>query len=404
MNKQFRVMMVALLCAAVLAAGVVSAFGATRSDSGSASTSVGLEAAKTLSTITGVAISPLLGVGAIGAYQWWKAPSERRGRLSWFAQPWFWIPALLLAALVGVKDVVGTATPTALKKPFDVAETVENKVSGLIAAGAFVPLIISVFPSGGGSSLGLSDYGFAAISAGSIGNLLLVPFAIIAFAIVWLLSHAINILILISPFTTLDTGLKAFRLFILGSVTLTSFTNPYVGAFLCVLIILLGWFMAGWTLRLTVLGTVYSWDFFTLRRHRFVPQPNGNWMFLAREMEKVPVRTYGRLFAEEGKLRFEYRPLLVLPKKVFELPAGEYAVGRGFFYPEIGMIEGEGLRTAFILPPRYRGHEAETAKAAGITKVCDVGLRKGLKAAWNWMKSLFMGRSEPDEPQLTLAG
>lgn len=403
MTRQFRLVIAITLCSVVLAAGIVSAFGATRTDPATRSTNMGIEAAKTLSTITGVAISPLLGVGTIGAYQWWKAPSEKRGNLSWFAQPWFWIPALLLVGLVAAKDVFGTAAPTALKKPFDVAETVENKLSGLIAAGAFVPLIISVFPSGNEGSMGLSDFGFAAISGGSIGNLLLVPFAIIAFAVVWLLGHAINILILISPFTTLDAGLKAFRLFLLGSVTVTSFTNPYVGAFLCALIILAGWFLAGWTIRLTVLGTVYSWDFFTLRRHRFVPEPNGNWMFLAREMDKVPVRTYGRLFAGEGKLRFEYRPLLVMPKRTLELPDGDYAVGRGFFYPEIGRVEGEGLRTTLILPPRYRGHEAETAKAAGISKVCDVGLRKGLKAAWSWMKTLFMGRVEPDQPELTLS-
>lgn len=402
MNKQFRVVLVAMLCATVLAAGVVSAFGATKGSSTTKSTSAGLEAAKTLSMITGVAISPLLGVGAVGAYQWWKAPSAERGRLNWFAQPWFWMPALVLVGLVGAKDVFGTAAPTALKKPFDVAETVENKLSGLVAAGAFVPLVVSVFPSAGDGSMGLSDYGFAAINGASIGNLLLVPFAVLAFALVWLLGHAINILILISPFTTLDAGLKGLRLLLLGSVTLTSFTNPYVGAVLCGFIVLLGWFLAGWTIRLTVLGTVYSWDFFTLRRHRFVPQENGNWMFLAREISKVPVRTYGRLVAAEGKLRFEYRPLLVLPQKVLDLPEGDYAVGRGFFYPEIGRVEGEGLRTMLVLPPRYKGHEAEAAKAAGITRVCDVGLRKGLKAAWNWMKSLFMGKVDTEEPQLTL--
>jgi hypothetical protein len=186
--------------------------------------------------ITGVAISPLLGVGAVGAYTWWNAPVEKRARLDWYAQPWFWIPALLLVALIGVKDILGTAAPTALKKPFDIAEIIENKISGLVAAGAFLPLIISVFPeSAGGGTEALQHSvfaagGFAAIDAGTIGNLLLTPLAIALFIVVWLASHAINILILLSPFTSLDTALKGLRIGMLGLVSGTAFLNPYLGA------------------------------------------------------------------------------------------------------------------------------------------------------------------------------
>jgi len=107
----------------------------------------GVEAAKTLSTVTGVAISPLLGVGAVGAYEYYKTPAEKRAKLHWYAQPAFFIPALLIVLLVAAKDVMGTAAPTALKKPFDVAETVENKISGMVAAGTFVPFIVTIFPT-----------------------------------------------------------------------------------------------------------------------------------------------------------------------------------------------------------------------------------------------------------------
>lgn len=303
------------------------------------------------------------------------------------------MPALALVALVAAKDVFGTAAPTALKKPFDVAETLENKISGLVAAGAFVPLIFSIFPEAPGNGSGgadLATMGFAAINGSSIGNAVLVPFAILAFVLVWLAGHAINILILISPFTTLDAALKSFRLLLLGAVTATSFANPYVGAVLCGIIILIAYFIAGWTFRLTVLGTIFTWDFFTLRRHRFTPETEKNWMFTAQPMKDTPVRTYGKLCrTPDGKLLFEYRPWLVLRCRELEMPAGDYAVGRGLFYPEIGRIEGERLQGMLILPPRYRGHESQVAKANGINTVVDVGLRKGLKAAWHWMKELF---------------
>ena len=89
--------------------------------------------AQTISTITGVAISPLLGMGAVGAWQYfkWQGTAEStRGPLPWYANPLFWLPALLIVGLVGAKDVFGTAAPSALKKPFDIAELLENKISG----------------------------------------------------------------------------------------------------------------------------------------------------------------------------------------------------------------------------------------------------------------------------------
>ena len=44
-----------------------------------------------------------------------------------------------------------------------------------------------------------------------------------------------------------------------------------------------------------------------------------------------------------------------------------------------------------LLPPRYRGHEAELAKIYGLAGVRDVGLR----AAWAWIKSMFGFKAQP---------
>jgi hypothetical protein len=389
-----------LACLPIILA-LLLGFATTTHAAQKAQTSAGVEAAKTLSTVTGVAISPLLGVGAVGAYEWWQAPAAQRPKLHWYAQPYFWIPALLLVALVAAKDIFGTAAPTALKKPFDVAEALENKVSGMVAAGTFIPFMVTIFPKATEqTSAVLSQAGFAAITLPDIGNWLLVPFAIAIFLVVWLASHAINILILISPFTTVDAALKSLRMSVLGLVTMTAWVNPWVGALFSALIVLFAWMISGWAFRLLVLGSVFSWDFFTFRRHRFLPVANGNWMFAARARGDMPIRTYGRLFSDlSGKRTFEYRPWLVLPKKTMELPAGDYAVGEGLFYPEIMRVEGEEEKTLFILPPRYRGHEADIAKACVLTDIRDVGLRKGIKSIGRAMKSLFgVGQSRPALP------
>jgi hypothetical protein len=382
--------MLRLGCVGLLWLTLVSAATAAENRS-SKSTAPGLEAAKTLSTVTGVAISPLLGVSAVGAYQWYQTPSEQRGKLHWYAQPYFWIPALLLVGFITAKDVLGTAAPTALKKPFDVAEAVENKVSGMVAAGTFVPFMVTVFPTAADQTAqALNQAGFAAISGGDILNWLLVPFALAIFFIVWLSSHAINILILISPFTTVDAALKSFRASILGLVTVTAWINPWVGAFFSLVVIVIAWFIAGWAFRLLILGTVYSWDFFTLRRHRFLPSVNLNWMFAARAIGDVPIRTYGQLNTDAtGKRTFEYRPWLVLPKRTLELPPGNYAIGRALFFPEVLTVNGEDTKSLFSLPPRYKGHEAELARAAGITDIREVGLLKGFKAIGGAFRALF---------------
>lgn len=359
----------------------------------------GYEAAQTISMITGVAISPLLGVGAVGCYEYFKTmsqPKEERRPLHWYAQPWFWLPALLIVGLVMFKDVAGTAAPTVLKKPMDVAEAVENKVSGLIAAGAFVPLVTQFVPDAAANSAQLGALGFAALDLSSVLNTLMVPFAIAAFVIVWLASHAINILILISPFTTVDMALKSFRVFLLSLVTATHFINPYFGALFSLALIVVAYFIAGWSFRLLVMGNVFIWDYLTFRRLRFTPKANGNAMFTGCKIGQAPIRTYGRLFMDDqGALRFEYRPWLFLPKKTLPLPPGQYAVGRGLFYPEILKIEAqEEPRTLFILPPHYRTHEEEVRRVYQFGPVQDVGLLKGFKAVWNWLKGLFGFKSK----------
>jgi hypothetical protein len=349
--------------------------------------------ADAVSTLTGVAISPLLGASAYGAVKYWRTPADKRANLPWFAQPWFWVPALLLVAACFLKDSAGTALPTALKKPFDVLEALENKLSGLIATGAFAPLIILMMNDVAGTSAsGLSGAGLATVDFTWLQNLLLVPAGMAAFFVVFLASHAINILILLSPFTTVDAALKAFRLTLLGSVVVTAQMHPWLGALWALALIFLAACIAGWSFRLSHLGLVFIWDFLTRRHKRFRPDPASNPVFLGRKLQRVPTRTYGRLTRDAaGKLLFSYRPWLVGPLRTCELPQGRYAPGRGLFYSELMRLEGDAAKTVLLLPPRYRGHEPELERIYGLEATRDVGLR----AAWKWLRELFAGRSQP---------
>lgn len=378
----------------------------------------GTELAQTLSQITGVAISPLLGTGAVGAWRYLSTPEAKRAQLPWFAQPWFWVPALLLVGLVCAKDSLGPVTPTALKKPLDVMEVMENKISGLIAVGAFVPLVVNLMHAVGGEAPGTTGAGagvaldpaaagLAAATASPVVNALLTPFAMIAFVVVWLLGHVFNVLILLSPFTTVDTALKLLRTALLGTVVGTAFVNPWIGGVWALAIIVVGAVLAGWSFRLTCLGSVFLFDILSRRRRRFRPDPAAHWMFLARDLGDVPQRSYGRLSRGTGDddrtagLQFRYRPFLIGRERTVGLPEGEYCVGRGLIYADLLRLEGNDARRFGILPPRYRGHEDEVTRICRLAPPRDVGIR----AVWTALKELFgLGASTavpaPASPQV----
>ena len=285
-----------------------------------------------------------------------------------------------------------------MKKPLDVADAIEHKISGLIATGAFVPLVIAVFPPAepDASLPGASGF-LAAIDLSWLGNGLLVPVAMLTFFMVLLASNAINVLILLSPFAIVDIALKGFRLLVLLTVTATAFLNPWLGAVWALIIIGIAYFIAGWSFRLSHFGWVFVWEFVTLRRKRFHPDSSVNRLFLARKINKVPARTYGKLLRDErGSLLLKYRPWLVLPERVLVLPEGQYAVAKGLFYSQIMRVEGQGLAAAMLLPPRYRGHEEELVAIYGLAGVRDAGLR----AAFRWFKDL-LGFQRPASVNLT---
>lgn len=352
--------------------------------------------ATAVTTITGIAISPLLGTAGYGAYRYMSASSDAaRDALPWFAKIKFWLPALLLVGICAAKDSFGAMLPPGTKKPLDVLETIENKVSGLVAAGAVIPMTMDFF-----TGIIFGDTAVAATplpaslamipvaSMDSLFSILTVPFAVVVFVFVWMASHAINVLILLSPWGAIDAVLKSGRAALLALLALSNNIDPKIGAALSLVVIVVAYFTAGWAFRLTVFGTIFSWEFVTRRKRRFTPALNHNIMFTGGNFPGVPVRTYGRLAQRaDDMLEFTYRPWLFLAPRTVTLPVGaeKLAVGRGLF---LSSVTANDTETLFLLPPRYRGHEealVATYRMAG-------GVRPaGLRHAWSVMKELFGG-------------
>jgi hypothetical protein len=47
------------------------------------------------------------------------------------------------------------------------------------------------------------------------------------------------------------------------------------------------------------------------------------------------------------------------------------------------------------LPPRFLSHEEEVTRIYGLEPVQDIGLVKGFKALWLWLKDRFGFRTRP---------
>ncbi len=309
----------------------------------------------------------------------------------------FWLPALLIVGLCAAKDAMGTTLAPGLKKPLDVLETIENKLSALVAAGAVVPFVLEGFSKvvddakTVSASPAFGPDGLAMLSLGStefawVVSALTILLGLAVFAVVWMASHALQVLILLSPWGAIDAALKAMRTGLLGLIALGAIVNPWLGAALSVVVISVAWLLAGWAYRLTVFGSIFCWDFATRRSGRFSPRENDNPMFAGPKLAGVPIRALGRLVMRSGGgLEFYYRPWPWLPERRAIVPERTaLAVGRGFFFSTV--LAGE--ETILLLPPRYRGHEAVLVRAylmgGGIR---DAGMRK----AWTTLRELFGG-------------
>jgi hypothetical protein len=353
-----------------------------------------------ITEITGVAISPLLGVSSVGAWRYWKTPAAGRASLPWYAQPWAWGTGLALLALCFLKDSLGTAVPGVLKKPFDMVELFENKASALVASGAFVPLVAQEMVKHLQAERALevpvasiAALGFAGIDAAW----LIVPAAVIAFLLVWICSHAINVLIILSPFSTLDALLKLARTGVLASVGLVYVIAPWLAAALCLVIIAIAAWLAPAALRLAIFGSRYAADILLPWRGRKRATPEQPHAFTLGRVAGLPPRTGGRMvLLDDGSAVFRYRRWCVLDERTIPLPDGTRHLEKGLLSPAlVHRAGGEEMKLLLFLP-RYRGHEEGMVGHLKLHGVREHSLARGFAALKEWVRGILRrGDVEP---------
>jgi hypothetical protein len=360
----------------------------------------GVALAQGITEITGVAISPLLGVSSVGAWRYWKTPAAGRAALPWYAQPWAWGTGLALLALCFLKDSLGTALPGLLKKPFDMVELFEDKASALVASGAFVPLVAQEMATHWQAeramevpTASIAGLGFVGVDAAWW----IVPVAVAAFLVVWICSHAINVLIILSPFSTLDALLKLMRTGLLASVGLVYLIAPWLAAAICLGIIAVAAWLAPSALRLAIFGARYAADILLPWRGRKRATPERPHAFTLGRVAGLPPRTGGRMvLLEDGTMVFRYRRWCVLDERTIPLPDGMRHVERGLLSPALIHRAGAQEMKVLLFLPRYRGHEESMAGHLKLHGVREHSMARGFAALKQWLRGILQrGEARP---------
>jgi hypothetical protein len=360
-----------------------------------------------VSTVTSVAISPLLGVCLLGAWDYFHTPAAQRARLPFYNFPAFWIPISLLLILIFVKDTVGGFAPL-IKKPLDAIEVLLLNKASLVIIG-FPVLFHQIEQVAGVSSLKrlfagiLSSFDPVVYAAGSAsgmvdtaGHITLTVLAIVvgsaALIVVWLLGHSIDVLLLLSPFPFLDVVLKGLRVAVFAALVGTSLVSRSAGLALSLILILICALCAGWAFRLALFGSVFAWDLLRtmiLGLKRTPDVDRGIRCFSVGRRSRIRKRTFGRLVVSpERKLEFCYRRLGFGPSRRVELPGEvQYEVGRGLFQPSLIVKESgnDKHRILFRMLPGYRGSEEALCQTLGLGEVYDIRVPSGLRAFWKWL-------------------
>jgi hypothetical protein len=356
--------------------------------------------AHTFAQTTELAISPLLAFTALSAWKWLNADQAGRSALPFFAQPWCWGPALVLLLLIVFKETVIARIPGA-KKPLDVLQVLENKLSGLLASPIAVGALawgihraLAATPPPALTSLVWST-AWAAPSGSpavalpdGVSWLFAVVGATVVYGSVWLASHTINVLILLSPFGLVDNALKLMRFGVLVMVALLGRWVPSLGAVVCGALVVLAVLTAGFSFRLMRFG----WSFVVglLGRPHDVSRERRVFAFTGPALA-MPVRTAGWLSLENGEPVFRFRRGFVLPR-VLRLE-GPLRLERGVLHPVLLDVQG---RLIFRLTPAVRGQEPAVASVLGDLPIEEQPVLKGLASFGAWLRGALSGELSTD--------
>lgn len=306
--------------------------------------------------LTGLAISPLLVLVALGWRDFLALGGSNAASLPLHANPWFLVPCTITLAAALLQRCTSPGMPLPIRKALDAGAYLEAKLAALVAAGVLLPTIASMMAAAASQTATPDPM---VQSAGFLSGGLLTALVFIgAFAVylsVWISFHVIDALIVLSPFAIIDAALLAVRASILAVLALALFVHPFLALLLALPIIVLSMLFAGWCVRLDLFALTVAGDLLFARKPAFA-RPRA---FLARSDLGAPIRTMGHAEPMPSGVRFTYHPLFIFPKRVMEIPVASGEIVHGLVWPTLA--DSATQRSVIAFPPRFRTEVSQLA-------------------------------------------
>jgi len=345
---------------------------------------------ESISTTTGVAISPLLGMGVLGAWQYFRADETMRETLPWYTAPWIWGICFGIFLLLKSKDTVGAWIPELVKKPITVLDDLQEKASALIVGLAVIPTaVLAEFKEMVPETTSDAPVAMAPF----IMPVLIVVGSIVIFMIVWVAFHALSSIKILSPSSMINSAISIVKGAFLAAFALLAALNPWVGLALSIGVIVICAFFFGWAFRWNVIGSLFVKDFFTGAFNE--PLEDGETLkgFSTNHFPDVKPRTYGEIERVGDELVFSWKPWLIMPKlkSRISLIDVESSVRKGVFLPSV-TINSRGVdrhRSVFDFRLRYRSQVDEIQNRLQLDTITPSLVLSGIHASWLWIKDQF---------------
>lgn len=309
-----------------------------------------------LSRLTGLGISPLMTMSALCWIDGWRHDPQS-GPAPWYTETWFAGTITLIALLALCSRLFGTALPTPVRKVLRAVELQERKISALIAAGIFFPMIASMLET----MTGTTAVAGQPVSAAGLGGLASWVVCATVMGTAWTVSQAIESLIFLSPLALLDAALMVARtmlLMLIGVAGAFAHSHPYLVS-LPILLVLLAAFLliAGWCVRLNLFVGTFAFDIL-LRRWNRPGAGRGPYLaFLGAGNGLAPARVRCQITREGERTLVRWRRMFVGPARIAEISAPASTLVRGVVWHEMHAVRPGGRGFWLSLPPRYRVHE-----------------------------------------------
>ena len=303
-----------------------------------------------ITQITGLAINPLLVLIVIGVLDWQSLPEGATPLLH--ANPWFWGSlCALLAFSLGLRLL--TPLIPGFGKLLKGVILVEQKIMGLLTAGLLIPTIALTMENTGLTS---SDHAQVAV-AGIFGTSGYVVAGLLIYSVVWVVSHVIDSLVLLSPFALIDATLLTMRGALLAILGVAYWIHPAISAGICCVLIVICFLSTGWCIRINILASTFAFDLLTLRCKWMRPNQWPIRVFITGKSGLAPTRTRGLLERDPDGLRVRWRRFYWLTKRSTVLHRGSAKLVRGVVWSELYAESSPKVLVTLILPPRYFNHD-----------------------------------------------